>query len=102
MNGATVQVWGYVSNQNGRTVETQKAVRVTLKMFDNDSVNLDTTWIPRSVCEDLRIERVQDEDGTVSFEFSAKVAAWWCKKQDTRAGWQKRGERFAPMATRPY
>lgn len=41
-----VHVWGYVSNRNGRTVETEKAVRVTLKMFGEESVNLDTTWIP--------------------------------------------------------
>lgn len=102
MNGAMVRVWGHVTQQNGRTVETPKAVRVTLKMFDDQAVNLDTTWIPRSVCEGLTIKRVQEGDGTVAFEFSAKVAAWWCRKQDTRAGWQKRGLTSAPMATRPY
>jgi len=100
-NESTVRVQGYVSQRNGRTIETEKAVRVTLETFDGEAVALDTTWIPRSVCEDLRIKRVQDADG-VSFEFSARVAAWWCRKQDTRPGWQRRGERFAPMATRPY
>ncbi|HWA29140.1 MAG TPA: hypothetical protein VG734_26050 [Lacunisphaera sp.] len=82
---------------------TEKAVRITIETIDGDYFSsIDTTWLPRSICQDLKVVTVTEDDGGKRYDVSATVPAWWVRKLDTRTSWEKRGMTRPPMATRPY
>lgn len=93
-----VRIAGFCATTNhGAPITTDKAVRVTVHTVDGDSIGLaDTTWLARSLCEDLTVSKYQHRDGSVEFEVTASVPAWWVRKLDTRPAWVRRGDARAP------
>lgn len=59
-----------------------------------------SVWVPKSICTDLEIFEAE-EDGAKYWAVRLTVPAWFIRKLDDRAGWEKAGLARAPMATRP-
>ena len=97
----TAQIFGYCPSPNNTSVQTPKAVRVTVRTIDGDTADADTCWLPRSIATDLQIKR-HVIDGCPVFEVTATVPMWWVRKLGTRARWQKAGLSAPPMAQRPW
>lgn len=95
------KIFGYCPSPNNVPVQTPKAVRITVLEIDGDTVNADTCWLPRSIAQNLKIERIV-RDHVPCFEVTADVPEWWVRKLDTRTAWQKRGMSAPPMAQRPW
>jgi hypothetical protein len=80
---------------------TAKAVRVTLTSVDGEDIQVDTAWLPRSICSGLQIDKVSDPYEGDYVRVRATVPAWWVRKleDERRAGidWS----RPVPFATRP-
>jgi hypothetical protein len=99
---ATHKITGYIpQGYTGRPQMTAKAVKVTIESVDGDHFRGESTWLPRSIAAGLVVREERDDDGSRATAFSATVPAWWLRKIDTRAAWEVRGHRSAPMATRP-
>jgi hypothetical protein len=81
---------------------TDKAIRITVDYIDGEALRADTVWLPRSICTDLEVKRVTEDDGAIVTEVRATVPMWWVRKLDTRAAWQKAGRSAPPMAQRPW
>ncbi len=82
---------------NGKPITTSKAVRVTVHTVDGEGIQIcDTTWLPRSICTELAISKYEHRDGSIEYEVTACVPAWWVNKLDNRPAWVRRGDARAP------
>lgn len=84
---------------------TAKAVLVNVHWIEGIDPALafraGSVWVPRSICTSLEVFEAE-EDGAKYTAVRATVPAWFVRKLDDRAGWEKAGHARAPMATRPF